>query len=97
VRLSEAYEHVTIADNQGVVDASDVIFLGLMAEVASEVLAELKFRDGQRMITFMAGATLEQVDALVRPARAVANYDAVSWNRAWRDAGDDAGRCRIGA
>jgi len=70
--LADAYENVTIADNQGVVDASDVIFLGLMAEVASEVLGKLEFREGQRMITFMAGSTLEQADALVRPARAVA-------------------------
>jgi len=29
--LAEAYENVRIADNQAVVDASDVIFLGLMA------------------------------------------------------------------
>jgi pyrroline-5-carboxylate reductase len=70
--LAETYENVTIADNQGVADASDVIFLGLMAEVASQVLGALKFREGQRIITFMAGATLEQTDAMVRPARAVA-------------------------
>lgn len=70
--LAETYENVSIADNQGVVDASDVIFLGLMAEVAPRVLGALKFRDDQRMITFMAAATLEQADAMVRPARAVA-------------------------
>lgn len=70
--LAEAYENVTIADNQGVVDASDVIFLGLMAEVAPAVLGALEFREDQRMITFMAGATLEQADEMVRPARAAA-------------------------
>ena len=70
--LAETYENVTCADNQGVLDASDVIFLGLMAEVAPEVLGALNFREGQRIITFMAGATLEQADALVRPACAVA-------------------------
>jgi len=70
--LAEAYENVSIADNQAVVDASDVIFLGLMAEVATEVLGALEFRKGQRVITFMAGATLAQADAMVRPARAVA-------------------------
>lgn len=70
--LADAYENVTVADNQGVVDASDVIFLGLMAEVASEVLGKLAFREGQRIVTFMAGATLEQADGLVRPAHAVA-------------------------
>ena len=70
--LANAYSNVTIASNQGVVDASDVIFLGLMAEVASEVLGSLEFRQDQRIITFMAGATLEQADELVQPARAVA-------------------------
>lgn len=70
--LAEAYANVTIADNQGVVNASDVIFLGLMAEVAPEVLGALNFHEGQRIITFMADATLEQADAMVRPARAVA-------------------------
>ncbi|MCP4073881.1 MAG: NAD(P)-binding domain-containing protein [Hyphomicrobiales bacterium] len=70
--LAEAYENVSIAANQDVVDASDVIFLGLMAEVAPDVLRALRFRDDQRLITFMAAATLEEADAMVRPARAVA-------------------------
>jgi pyrroline-5-carboxylate reductase len=55
--LAEAYENVSIADNQGVVDASDVIFLGLMAEVAHDVLGALRFREYQTFLTFMAAAT----------------------------------------
>ena len=70
--LAEAYENVTVAGNQGVVDASDVIFLGLMAEVAPDVLGSLKFREDQRTITFMAGASLEEANAMIQPARAVA-------------------------
>ncbi|MFN3211177.1 MAG: NAD(P)-binding domain-containing protein [Roseovarius sp.] len=70
--LAEAYENVRIADNQGVVDASDILFLGLMAEVAPDVLGPLTFREEQVAITFMAGASLEEADALVRPARATA-------------------------
>lgn len=70
--LAETCRNVHIADNQGVADASDVVFLGLMAEAAPEILGALKFREDHRIISFMAGATLEQVDALVRPARAVA-------------------------
>lgn len=70
--LADTYDNVTIAGNQGVVDASDVIFLGLMADVAAEVLGPLTFHEGQRVITFMASATLQQADALVRPASAVA-------------------------
>jgi len=70
--LAEAYKNVRVAHNQGVVDASDVLFLGLMAEVAPDVLGALTFREGQVVITFMAGASLEAADALVRPARATA-------------------------
>lgn len=70
--LAEAYENVRIADNQAVVDASDVIFLGLMAELAPDVLGALRFRENQRLVSFMAGATIEEADAMVRPARVVA-------------------------
>ncbi len=70
--LAEAYENVHIADNQGVVDASDILFLSLMAENAPDVLGPLEFQEGQVAITFMAGASLEEADALVRPARATA-------------------------
>lgn len=70
--LAGAYDNVTVADNQIVVDASDVIFLGLMAEVAPEVLGSLNFREDQRAITFMAGASLDEANAMVQPARAVA-------------------------
>ena len=70
--LAAAFPNVSVASNQGVVDACDVIFLGLMAEIAPDVLGALTFRPDQRILTFMAGATLEEADALVRPAKAVA-------------------------
>ena len=70
--LAAAYENVQIADNQGVVDVSDILFLALMADTAPEVLGALTFREGQIAITFMAGASLEEADAMVRPARATA-------------------------
>ena len=70
--LSRDYDSVAVADNQTVLDQSDVVFLGLMAEVAHELLPGLTFRADQRVISFMAGASLEQVAALVAPARAEA-------------------------
>ncbi|KAE9627934.1 NAD(P)-binding domain-containing protein [Parasedimentitalea maritima] len=70
--LAETYENVRVADNQSLVDASDVIFLALQAEATPDVLGSLTFREGQIAITFMAGASLEEADALVRPARATA-------------------------
>lgn len=70
--LSETYDNVRVSDNQEVLDSSDVLFLGLMAEVARGILSPLRFREDQRVITFMAGASLEEADVMVRPARATA-------------------------
>lgn len=70
--LSDTYDNVRVSDNQEVVDSSDVLFLGLMAEVARDTLSLLSFREDQRVITFMAGASLEEADAMVRPARVTA-------------------------
>jgi len=70
--LSEAYSNVTVASNQAVADASEIIFLGLLADRAPEVLGAIQFREGQQIISFMAGATLNQADQLVLPAHAVA-------------------------
>lgn len=70
--LAAAYPDVSVAANQEVVNQSDIIILGLMAEQAVEILGALTFRDGQQVITLMAGATLEEVDSMVAPARAVA-------------------------
>ena len=68
--LAAAHANVTIAANQQVIDVSEVIFLGLMAEVADEILAPLQFRPGQKVISFMAGASLDRVAERVAPAEA---------------------------
>lgn len=70
--LAARFENVSVADNQGVADASEVIFLGLMAEHAPGILGALAFRPDQQVITLMAGATLEEVSGMVAPARAAA-------------------------
>ena len=64
--LAAAYETVTVAENQEVLDRSDVVFLGLMAETAWQILGALSFRPGQRVISFMAGASLGEVAEMVR-------------------------------
>lgn len=63
---------VAVADNQGVIDASDVVFLGLLPEQAAQVLPDLTFRPGQRVISFMAGVTLDGLGPLVAPAEPLA-------------------------
>lgn len=70
--LSRAFPNVSVAGNQTVLDQSDVVFLGLMAEAAPEVLGALEFRAGQQVISFMAGAALDVVGQMVHPARAAA-------------------------
>jgi pyrroline-5-carboxylate reductase len=67
-RLKATFPNIEIADNQSVIDASDVIFLGTTAEVADQVLAELVFRPDQRVISFMVGISARQILALVAPA-----------------------------
>ncbi|WP_291737414.1 NAD(P)-binding domain-containing protein, partial [Leisingera sp. F5] len=70
--LAGAFGDVTAAGNQAVIDASDVIFLGMMAEAAEGILKELVFREDQQVISFMAGADLGRVADLAAPAKAAA-------------------------
>ncbi|KIC21215.1 MULTISPECIES: NAD(P)-binding domain-containing protein [unclassified Leisingera] len=70
--LAEAFEDVAVGGNQAVIDASDVVFLGLMAEIAEAVLGGLTFRADQQVVSFMAGAELEQVADWAAPATAAA-------------------------
>ncbi|WP_127114360.1 NAD(P)-binding domain-containing protein [Shimia sediminis] len=66
--LAAVYDEVSVAGNQAVLDQSDVVFLGLMAEVAEVMLPRLSFREDQRVISFMAGASKSEAAALVAPA-----------------------------
>ena len=45
--LARDHASVSLAENQGVIDASDVILLGLMADAAPRVLDGLRFRPDQ--------------------------------------------------
>jgi pyrroline-5-carboxylate reductase len=71
-QLAARFEAVTVADNQSVVDQSEVVLVGLLAQHAPEVLAGLQFRAGQRVISFVAELSLEAMAAMVAPAEAVA-------------------------
>ncbi|WP_243405068.1 NAD(P)-binding domain-containing protein [Pelagivirga sediminicola] len=71
-RLAQMFDNVTVHDNQAVLDRSDVIFLGLMANAAAEILAPLTFRADQRVISLMADCPLERVAQMALPAQAAA-------------------------
>lgn len=66
--LAQRFDEVEIATNQDVLDASDVIFLGLMAEHAPDVLSDLRFRPDHQVISLMAGADLQKIQKLASPA-----------------------------
>ncbi|MCW2308514.1 NAD(P)-binding domain-containing protein [Rhodobium gokarnense] len=68
--LAAAFDNVTVASNQGVIDASDVVFLGMRGNVAPGVLKDLTFRADQRVVSLMVGLSLEEIADLVAPASA---------------------------
>ena len=70
--LASRFEGVSVAANQAVLDASDVVLVGLMAGAAPDVLASLRFREGQRVVSLLVDANLEDVAPLVAPAEAAA-------------------------
>lgn len=67
--LAREFANVTVADNQAVLDDSDVVMLALMAESAPDILAPLRFRPDQQVLSLMAGASLDEVAALAAPAQ----------------------------
>lgn len=70
-RLEAAYASVSVADNQQVLDQSDVVFIGLMPDVAPAVLGALRFRADQQVISFMADVPLAALAPMVAPAAQV--------------------------
>lgn len=71
-RLAAQFAAVSVHDNQSVLDQSDVIFIGLMADAAKDVLSELAFRVDHIVVSLMADAALAEIAALVAPAHAAA-------------------------
>ncbi len=51
--LADAFDDVEIVSNQDVVDSRDIVWLCLMASVAEDVLAGLRFWDGQAILSAM--------------------------------------------
>jgi pyrroline-5-carboxylate reductase len=72
-RLAERYSFVKVAaDNQGVVDGSDIVFLAVRPQVAADVLGTLKFRPDQRLVSLIATFDLARLGPLVAPATTIA-------------------------
>jgi pyrroline-5-carboxylate reductase len=70
--LAERYATVRVAeDNQAVVDAADVVVVCLLPDNAAEVLAGLRFRPGQGVVSAVAGIPVAHLGELVAPATEV--------------------------
>ncbi|MGY5802208.1 pyrroline-5-carboxylate reductase [Rhizobium sp. LEGMi12c] len=62
-RLSTKFDKVTVAaDNQAVVDQSDIVVLAIRPQIAEDVIRRLRFREGQSIISVVA--TMERQNLL---------------------------------
>lgn len=70
--LAARYDDVHVAaDNQAVVDNCTTVFIALRPTVVSDVLRVMRFRAEQHVISLVTMASLEEIAALVLPARRV--------------------------
>ena len=71
-RLAAQFDQVHVAaSNQEVIDSSDLVFLAVRPQIAADILAALKFRPRQRIISLIATFSRQKVAALVGPVQSV--------------------------
>ena len=71
-RLARRFSSVEVAaDNQAVIDASDIIFLAVRPQVAADVLGALQFRRDQRIVSLIATFDVARLRKLVAPASTI--------------------------
>ena len=59
-KLADTYANVRVGrSNQHVVDNADIVFLAVRPQIAEEVVRDLSFRAGQRVVSFIAATSLE--------------------------------------
>lgn len=66
--LAKTYADVSVGSNQTVLDACDIVFLCLMDTVAKDVLPDLSFRAGQKIVSVMLGVSLVELQTHCAPA-----------------------------
>ena len=66
--LSDRFENVAVeSDNQTIVDNSDWVFVSVLPEQAREVLMRLNFRREHRLVSMVAGITIDELKMLASP------------------------------
>ncbi len=53
------------ADNQDVVDQSDMVFLAIRPQIAQEVISSLAFQNGQSVVSLVAGLSVPALERLI--------------------------------
>jgi pyrroline-5-carboxylate reductase len=72
-RLAARYPSVQVADsNQAVLERADLLLLCVRPQDASDTLSHLAFREGQAVISVIAGISIEALRSLVAPADPIA-------------------------
>lgn len=70
--LAQRYANVTVApSNQAVLDAADLVVLAVRPQIASQVLAELRFRPDHRVLSVIASLSLETLRSATAPAATI--------------------------
>ena len=67
--LSETFPRVSVAaDNQSVLEESETVCLAVRPDIAEALLDSLKFREDQRVVSFIAMVSMDRLRDLVAPA-----------------------------
>lgn len=70
--LTERFPQVTVAsDNQALVDACDTVCIALHPDGANALIADLRFREDQRIVSFISTLSLADLRPLVAPAATI--------------------------
>ena len=68
-RLATQHDNVRRAgSNDDVVAASDIVFIGVRPQHLDAALGDLTFKPHQTVVSFVAGADIERIEGLCRPA-----------------------------
>ncbi len=67
--LAKAFPQVKVAkSNQQVLDESDWVFLAILPDGASDILAPLSFREDHKVLSLLSGTKVDQVAQWISPA-----------------------------
>ena len=70
--LDAEFPNISVAENQTVVDAADVIFIALNTDVAPDIISQLKFRADQTIISLMGRVSQDELNTWIKPAELAA-------------------------